>query len=367
MIGCEPTPQERCEGSSCFSFNDSRPRVTINIRQLYWVLMTIDATSQAMKKVPTFDQLMNPLIAALRDLGGSGSIEEIYQRVIQNLQLSEEILSQLHGPEVGNKTEVDYRLGWARTYLKKFGVLTNSARGVWSLTNPDMSTVDPKHVVKLVKDNDKRAKDLQPDPGNPTSVNDTEPPEEQTWRTKLFHILTKVVEPSAFERLIQRLLRESGFVQVEVTGRTGDGGIDGKGIARIHGFMSFHVVLQWQMEKTRASFEKRLLATLPGAEIVGAGAARLWNTVSALMPEADCQQRWVVKLDKAGFAVSTGSACASGREEPSQVLAAMGYAPGQAGRVLRFSSGWETTAAEWRALAGALAKVQQGMRPARTR
>ena len=60
----------------------------------------------------------------------------------------------------------------------------------------------------------------------------------------LYHILTKQIDPSSFERLIQRLLRESGFVQVEVTGRTGDGGIDGKGIARIHGFMSFHVVFQ---------------------------------------------------------------------------------------------------------------------------
>ena len=119
-----------------------------------------------------------------------------------------------------------------------------------------------------------------------------------------------------------------------------------------------------ERERRRAAFEKRLLAALPGAEIVGAGAARLWNTVSALMPEAGCQQRWVVKLDKAGFAVSTGSACASGREEPSHVLAAMGYAPGQTGRVLRFSSGWETTAAEWRALANALAKVRRDMRPA---
>ncbi len=206
--------------------------------------MTMDATSQAMKKVPTFDQLMNPLLAALRDLGGSGSIEEIYQRVIQNLRLSEEILSQLHDPEVGNKTEVDYRLAWARTYLKKVGVLKNSVRGVWSLANPDMIAVDPKEVVKQVRDNHKRAKETQPDPEHPTSVNDTEQSEEQTWRAKLFHILTKVVEPSAFERLIQRLLRESGFVQVEVTGRTGDGGIDGKGIARIHGFMSFHVVFQ---------------------------------------------------------------------------------------------------------------------------
>jgi restriction system protein len=56
--------------------------------------------------------------------------------------------------------------------------------------------------------------------------------------------MTKKLDPAAFERLVQRLLRESGFVQVEVTGRTGDGGIDGKGIARIHGLMSFHVVFQ---------------------------------------------------------------------------------------------------------------------------
>ena len=122
-----------------------------------------------------------------------------------------------------------------------------------------------------------------------------------------------------------------------------------------------------ERERRRAEFEKRLLAALPGAEIVGAGAARLWNTVTALMPAADCLPRWVVKLDKAGFAVSTGSACASGREQPSHVLAAMGYSPGQAGRVLRFSSGWETTRAEWRALACALAEIQEGMRPARLR
>ncbi len=117
--------------------------------------------------------------------------------------------------------------------------------------------------------------------------------------------------------------------------------------------------------RLRTTFEKEMRTALPGAVIVGAGAARLWNTVSALMPEADGQQRWVVKLDKAGFAVSTGSACASGREEPSHVLAAMGYPAEQAGRVLRFSSGWETTAAEWHALGDALGEVKRGMRPAR--
>ncbi|MBI2947803.1 MAG: cysteine desulfurase [Verrucomicrobia bacterium] len=119
---------------------------------------------------------------------------------------------------------------------------------------------------------------------------------------------------------------------------------------------------KWKMEKGREAFEKRMLATLPGAEVVGANAPRLWNTVSALMPEANCQSRWVVKLDKLGFAVSTGSACASGKEEPSHVIAAMGYSPAEAGRVLRFSSGWETAEEEWSALLRGLIKVYRGIR-----
>jgi cysteine desulfurase len=83
---------------------------------------------------------------------------------------------------------------------------------------------------------------------------------------------------------------------------------------------------------------------------------RLWNTASALMPEGG-QQRWVTRLDKAGFAVSTGSACTTGKEEPSHVLTAMGFKASEVAHVLRFSSGWETTAADWEALEKGLAKV----------
>lgn len=111
-------------------------------------------------------------------------------------------------------------------------------------------------------------------------------------------------------------------------------------------------------------FSRQLVSALPGAEIVAAALPRLWNTVSALMPEADCQQRWVVKLDKLGFAVSTGSACASGKEEPSHVLRAMGLSPADAARVLRFSAGWETTAADWSALLGGLQSVACSLVPA---
>jgi cysteine desulfurase len=106
----------------------------------------------------------------------------------------------------------------------------------------------------------------------------------------------------------------------------------------------------------KEKFEKLLLRQVPGSTIVGSAVPRLWNTVSALMPEGG-QQRWVTRLDKAGFAVSTGSACTTGKEEPSHVLSAMGYKAGQVTQVLRFSSGWETTAADWEALEKGLARV----------
>jgi cysteine desulfurase len=109
----------------------------------------------------------------------------------------------------------------------------------------------------------------------------------------------------------------------------------------------------------RDNFEREFQRALPEAVIVGAKVPRLWNTVSALMPEGDKRHLWVVKLDKAGFAASTGSACTTGKEEPSHVLAAMGFKPAQAIRAVRFSAGWETTEADWDLLAKALVRVHE--------
>jgi len=106
----------------------------------------------------------------------------------------------------------------------------------------------------------------------------------------------------------------------------------------------------------KEKFEKLLLRQVFGSTVVGANAPRLWNTTSALMPEGG-QQRWVTRLDKAGFAVSTGSACTTGKEEPSHVLTAMGFKANEVAHVLRFSSGWETTAADWEALEKGIVKV----------
>ena len=139
--------------------------------------------------------------------------------------LPDDVLSQLHDPEKSNQTEVAYRLAWARTYLKKYGLLENSTRGVWALTAKAKETeqVDPQDVVRTVRSLDKKE---FPETDTETSV----PPEvsqEEEWKQKLHAILTQKLAPAAFERLVQRLLRESGFTQVEVTGRIGDGGIDG--------------------------------------------------------------------------------------------------------------------------------------------
>lgn len=106
----------------------------------------------------------------------------------------------------------------------------------------------------------------------------------------------------------------------------------------------------------RDAFEQRLPSEVAGVEVAGVGAARLWNTSAVLLPVTDCRRRWVVRLDRAGFAVSTGSACSSGREKPSHVLAAMGL-DGSGERMIRVSGGWETPVETWKELAETLRTV----------
>lgn len=191
--------------------------------------------------VPTFDALLVPTVQALQTLGGSGTIEEIYEQVIQLLNLPDQILEIIHGNT--SQSEVEYRLAWSRTYLKKYGLLENSARGVWSLTSTTITPddLDPREVVRFVREVDKKNKASIDLPNQSTET--TENLDESTWHQQLHEILLSL-DPAAFERLAQRLLRESGFIQVQVTGKSGDGGIDGVGIARINGFLSFHVLFQ---------------------------------------------------------------------------------------------------------------------------
>jgi restriction system protein len=224
---------------------------------------------------------MNPLLRALRALGGSGSVEEIYDKVVELEKLPEDVLSQLHDPEKSNQTEVAYRLAWARTWLKKYGLLENSTRGVWALAAKAKHTeqVDPEDVVRTVRAlYRKEAPEADPETVAPPEVS-----EEEEWKQKLHGILTQKLPPAAFERLVQRLLRESGFTQVEVTGRSGDGGIDGRGIARIHGFMSFHVL--FQCKRYKGSVSAGEIRDFRGA-MVGRADKGMFITTGAFSPAA---------------------------------------------------------------------------------
>lgn len=202
-------------------------------------------------KMVTYDQLMVPLMQALVNLGGSGSIDEIYETVVDIKKFDEETLAILHTPEKSSQTEIGYRLAWARTYLKKAGYLENSSRGVWALTDKAKQApeIDSREIVNFVRTLDRKASQATTDPSKPELSIDDSPEEVLAWREKLHHLLIEEMTPDAFERLTQRLLRESGFIHVEVTGRTGDGGIDGKGIARLNGLMSFHIAFQCKKYK----------------------------------------------------------------------------------------------------------------------
>lgn len=199
-----------------------------------------------------YDDLFNPTLVALHKLGGSGSIEEIEEQVATILKLSDKQENEIHR---GNRTKLSYRLAWARNYLKRYGVLENSSRGIWALTKQGLKikSVNKEDVKRKSKiSNDIVGSKHNNQPSEEWSNFDGGEIQEIVWQEELIATLKKI-PASAFERLCQRLLRELGFQNVEVTGRANDGGIDGKGILRLGGVLSFHVIFQAKRYKGSVS------------------------------------------------------------------------------------------------------------------
>ena len=186
---------------------------------------------------------MWPIVERLRARGGSMTNDEMVDDVSGFMSLSDEQLSVPHGAT--GQTEVEYRMAWARTYLKKVGAIENSARGVWRLTETGarMTAADVANAPKAVQQAyvaDRKASAAGLAPSLDAAVAPEDP--DADWKALLLARL-QAVDPSAFERLCQRLLREAGFTRVEVTGKSGDGGIDGTGVLRMN-LLSFHVLFQ---------------------------------------------------------------------------------------------------------------------------
>jgi len=202
-------------------------------------------------KIPTPEELIIPTVKALIALGGSGTVEEINTKVYEIEKISEELQQIPHNSD--SRTELEYRLAWSRTSLRKFGLLENSSRGIWALTKSDIivEKLNYTEIVKTVRNQgqttqfkDKKEKANKKE----IEVVPNEIENFEQWKDNLLNVLYNI-SPAAFERLAQRLLRESGFFQVEVTGKTNDGGIDGKGIVRVSGLLSFHVIFQCKRYK----------------------------------------------------------------------------------------------------------------------
>jgi restriction system protein len=201
-------------------------------------------------KGPKFILYFGPLVEALKQLGGSGRPEEVKDIIIENLKISDDEqndVTESGVPRFSNKVD------WARFYLARDGYLDASVRGVWSLTEKGrqvgpISHTDALAIFKEVRrllELEKTLPTAEIAPSTKTEDNAEEKVTPQTidYRAELLAVL-KVLSPSGFERLCQRLLRESGFERVTITGRSGDGGIDGIGILQMTPFVSFKVLFQ---------------------------------------------------------------------------------------------------------------------------
>jgi len=200
----------------------------------------------SLSDAPPFEASMQPIVDRLKAHGRSLTNAEMLEDISEHMGLSDEILNLRHGK--WNQLVVDQRLGFARSWLKLGGAVTNSQRGVWSLTPAGAAMTAseiaaiPKQVQKAYAAQRANAVTEKLDP--PQVLQEAA---QEDWKDQLLSVLLQL-DPSAFERLCQRLLRESGFTRVEVTGKTGDGGIDGTGVLRMN-LLSFQVIFQckrWQ-------------------------------------------------------------------------------------------------------------------------
>jgi restriction system protein len=194
-----------------------------------------------------------PTLKALEALGGSGRVQEIVDRAIELGGYTNEQQGVWHRD--GRMSEIAYRLTWARSYLGAVGALENSSRSIWSITDYGRSLTDEDMVsvparVRAMRPR-KRAEaadiaaSLSEIADQPVEIADNA--DSAPWEVRLLNTIQSM-PAGAFERLCQRLLRDEGFTTVKVTGRSGDGGIDGVGVLRIS-LVSFQVLFQCKRYK----------------------------------------------------------------------------------------------------------------------
>ena len=193
-----------------------------------------------------FVQYFGPLLDALRALGGSARPMEAVERIAEDLKLTQAVQEELL--ESGS-SRFQNAVQWSRFYLVREGLIDGSTRGVWALTPQGTRThltLEESHAIflKWVEVYTKARKERQKEKElEEEDIDESEEVLPESYRAQVAQ-LVKGLSPAGFERLCQRLLREAGFVSVQVTGRSGDGGIDGVGHLQVNPFVSFRVLFQ---------------------------------------------------------------------------------------------------------------------------
>ena len=197
-----------------------------------------------MTEIPNYATLIEATFSALKLLGGSGKNDEINSKVAEILELSNEVQDIPH-LNSSSLSEVNYRCAWARTILKNYGALENSARSVWTI-KPEFTGIDSVDGAIVEKFRNIKSEKTQKFDTAEEKMEEqgVDVPEEvKPWRKRLYEVLINM-DPYGFERLTQRVLRECGFTNVVVTKKSGDGGIDGTGKLKINGIFSFNIAFQ---------------------------------------------------------------------------------------------------------------------------
>ena len=240
--------------------------------------MNIPADRLDDRGLPRASELTWWQLLALRELGGSGKNSEIDSVASQLIELSDTQLSVMH---TDNLTEIGYRYAWARTNLKNAGAISRSARAVWAVTEYGWTISESelrawdRSRKKLSPAGKPVAAEPGPDPAQATEAEDA------AWEDELLANLL-LLSPKGFERLSQRVLREAGFINVIVTGRSGDGGIDGVGLYR-PSLISFPVY--FQCKRFRGSVGAPVIRDFRGA-MAGRGEKGLVITTGTFTREA---------------------------------------------------------------------------------
>ena len=201
------------------------------------------------KSRPSLPGMMLVTVEALTKLGGSATIQELDEKVIE-LEGVTEAEQAFTMPGYDNRMRVNYYLAWARTYLKHGKAVVNSKRGIWALTGSGaaISGLDETQAIykQVNKAESERAlakrQAAKEEKSDFDQSMENDNAEVNDWKSSLLSVVG-AMPPNKFEQLSQRLLREAGFTKVEVRGKSGDGGIDGVGVLRVN-LISFQIYFQ---------------------------------------------------------------------------------------------------------------------------